>query len=168
MKERQLDTGGAPVVEANQIERIYLNNEEADSELWARDRNRHFKPAVIEVLRPVAEHVRVDVSSGLADKLAISFQISDHAAAQLARALARVRGEERVAQLLEEIASIDLDGVESNDDEHDIIAEIIERAREIVPASEECGECGAKVWTLVGCPDGAEICRNCFEQEGLH
>ena len=79
----------------------------------------------------------------------------------------RGRGEERAAKLLQEIASIDLEGVESNDDEHDIIAEIIDRARELVPASEQCGGCGERVRTLVGCPDGTEICRDCFEQGGL-
>jgi hypothetical protein len=30
-----------------------------------------------------------------------------------------------------------------------------------------CCECGEKAETLVSCPDGAEICRDCFEQ-GAH
>jgi hypothetical protein len=30
-----------------------------------------------------------------------------------------------------------------------------------------CDECGAKVGALVGCPDGAEIRRDCFES-GAH
>lgn len=30
-----------------------------------------------------------------------------------------------------------------------------------------CDECGAKVPELMGCPDGAEICRDCFDQ-GAH
>ena len=149
------------------MERVYLSSEGPDDEQWARDHDRHFRPALIEIQRPIAKHVQVDVSSGRTAIPEISLQISDNAALQLARALGKGTGDEQLRQLLEEIASIDLDGVESNDDEHDIIAELIERAREIVPASEECGECEEKVWTLVLCPDGAEICRNCFERS-LH
>jgi hypothetical protein len=34
------------------------------------------------------------------------------------------------------------------------------------PASYElraCGDCGAAVATIIGCPDGAEICKACFD-----
>lgn len=29
--------------------------------------------------------------------------------------------------------------------------------------TEECSDCGARVQYIIGCPDGAEICQDCFD-----
>ena len=72
-----------------------------------------------------------------------------------------------MSQLLEDLAAVELLAIESGADAKDVFQEFIDCARKLVPATETCGDCGASVWTLVGCPDGAEICRDCFEQ-GAH
>lgn len=40
---------------------------------------------------------------------------------------------------------------------------LILEARQLLGTAETCGECGDTVPYLIGCPDGAEICRDCFE-----
>ena len=29
--------------------------------------------------------------------------------------------------------------------------------------SNTCGECGEQVESIIGCPDGAEVCQQCFD-----
>ena len=41
--------------------------------------------------------------------------------------------------------------------------EVIMDARKLLGAAEKCGECGQTVPFVIGCPDGAEVCPDCFE-----
>jgi hypothetical protein len=34
------------------------------------------------------------------------------------------------------------------------------------PPEQECEDCGSLIYSLVGCPDGAEICRDCLNAGG--
>ena len=40
--------------------------------------------------------------------------------------------------------------------------QIILEARELVGTAEKCSKCGETVPYVIGCPDGAELCRDCF------
>lgn len=52
---------------------------------------------------------------------------------------------------------------------HDeLIAErdqLIEKANELLGTTDVCDECGAEVPYVAGCPDGRELCQECFEAE---
>ena len=41
--------------------------------------------------------------------------------------------------------------------------EVILDARKLLGTAEKCGECGQTVPFVIGCPDGAEVCHECFE-----
>ena len=41
--------------------------------------------------------------------------------------------------------------------------QLILEARQLMGTAETCGECGATVAYMIGCPDGAEICHDCFD-----
>ena len=41
--------------------------------------------------------------------------------------------------------------------------QLILEARQLLGTAEECGECGETVAYIIGCPDGAEICQDCFD-----
>lgn len=49
------------------------------------------------------------------------------------------------------------------------IIHLLQRGQYIAPlidwdeATETCSDCGAKVAYIIGCPDGAEICQDCFD-----
>jgi len=44
-----------------------------------------------------------------------------------------------------------------------ILNELILDARRLLGTAEKCDECGQLAPYIIGCPDGAEICRDCFE-----
>ncbi len=46
------------------------------------------------------------------------------------------------------------------------IAEIFEVVSTEAGKSGACDDCGAEVESVIGCPDGAELCRSCFEAGG--
>lgn len=41
--------------------------------------------------------------------------------------------------------------------------QLILEARQLMGTAETCGECRATVAYIIGCPDGAEICQDCFD-----
>lgn len=41
--------------------------------------------------------------------------------------------------------------------------QLILGARQLLGTAEKCDECGETVPYVIGCPDGAEVCRDCFE-----
>jgi len=45
--------------------------------------------------------------------------------------------------------------------------ELILQARQLLGTAEKCQECGENVAYLIGCPDGSEVCQDCFNT-GTH
>jgi hypothetical protein len=43
--------------------------------------------------------------------------------------------------------------------------QLILEARELVGTAEKCDKCGSAVPYVIGCPDGAELCQECFNAE---
>lgn len=41
--------------------------------------------------------------------------------------------------------------------------QLIAEARQLMGTAEQCSECGQTIPYVIGCPDGAEVCRDCFE-----
>ena len=41
--------------------------------------------------------------------------------------------------------------------------QVIMDARQLLGTTEKCSRCGQTVPYVIGCPDGAEVCRACFE-----
>jgi len=41
--------------------------------------------------------------------------------------------------------------------------QLILEARQLLGTAEKCGECGETVAYVIGCPDGAEVCQDCFD-----
>ena len=41
--------------------------------------------------------------------------------------------------------------------------QLILEARQLMGTAETCGECGATVAYVFGCPDGEEVCQDCFD-----
>jgi hypothetical protein len=59
-----------------------------------------------------------------------------------------------------------LDGNPFETTSEDYIAtlnQLILEARKLLGTAEKCGDCGETVPYLIGCPDGIEICRQCFD-----
>lgn len=78
------------------------------------------------------------------------------------KALAFVK---RVADLTHE-GELDDNGESYEPSSEDAIAvlnELIQEARQLVGLSVTCGECGQSVPYIIGCPDGAELCQDCFD-----
>lgn len=72
---------------------------------------------------------------------------------------------ERISRLNHE-GETDDDGQVYEPSSEDAIAtlnELIMAARVLLGTAEKCDECGETVPYLIGCPDGAEVCRDCFE-----
>jgi hypothetical protein len=40
---------------------------------------------------------------------------------------------------------------------------LILKARQLLGTAEQCGDCGAIVPYVIGCPDGTEVCQDCFD-----
>jgi len=51
----------------------------------------------------------------------------------------------------------------SSEDAIATLNQLILKARQLLGTAEKCGECGETVPYLIGCPDGAEICQDCFD-----
>ena len=72
---------------------------------------------------------------------------------------------ETVAELTHE-GELDDDGKPHEPSSEDAIAtlnRLIADARQLLGTAEACSECRRSVPYVIGCPDGAEICRDCFE-----
>ena len=72
---------------------------------------------------------------------------------------------ERISRLTHEGETGD-DGQSYEPSSEDAIAtlnQLIREARQLLGIAEKCSECGEIVPYIIGCPDGAEICRACFE-----
>ena len=41
--------------------------------------------------------------------------------------------------------------------------QLILEARQLMGMAELCSECGATVAYIIGCPDGVEVCPDCFD-----
>lgn len=41
--------------------------------------------------------------------------------------------------------------------------QVIMDARQLLGTAEKCSACGQIAPYVIGCPDGAEVCRDCFE-----
>jgi len=41
--------------------------------------------------------------------------------------------------------------------------QLILEARQLMGTAETCGECGATVAYVIGCPDGEALCQDCFD-----
>ncbi|MDA1277539.1 MAG: hypothetical protein O2960_26355 [Verrucomicrobia bacterium] len=71
----------------------------------------------------------------------------------------------RVADLTHE-GELDDNGESYEPSSEDAIAalnDLIQEARQLLGLSETCGECGQSVPYIIGCPDGAELCQDCFD-----
>lgn len=76
---------------------------------------------------------------------------------------------EAVAELTHE-GELNDDGQPFEPSSEDTIAalnQLILDARQLLGTAETCSECGQTVPYVIGCPDGAEVCRDCFDA-GLH
>jgi len=95
---------------------------------------------------------------------------SDIAAIEAVEKAARSQPE--LLELVEEVAEIKHEGEPGEDGErHEPTSEdaittlnqLILKARELLGTAEKCAECGEFVPYVIGCPDGAEICQDCFD-----
>lgn len=72
---------------------------------------------------------------------------------------------DRTLRAIEEAFGEDIEGLDNRVDESAPGEADDETVVWVVTGSplEKCGECGTYVPEVIGCPDGAEICRECFE-----
>lgn len=98
---------------------------------------------------------------------------SDQAA--LAAVVKAAEGQPGLLDFVERVSRLRHEGEPGEDDEpfertsEDTIAtlnEIITDARQLLGTADRCSECGQFVPYVIGCPDGAELCRDCFEAGG--
>ena len=74
-------------------------------------------------------------------------------------------------KFVEEVALLKHENEPDNDEpfartSEDYIAtlnEPIVEARQLPGAAEKCQKCDARVPYIIGCPDGTELCQDCFE-----
>ena len=52
---------------------------------------------------------------------------------------------------------------QTSEDAIAMLNQLILEARQLLGTAEKCGECGETVAYVIGCPDGAEICQDCFD-----
>ncbi len=55
----------------------------------------------------------------------------------------------------------------ASEDSIAILNQLILEARELVGTAEKCQKCGETVPYVIGCPDGAEVCQECFNGGGI-
>ena len=70
---------------------------------------------------------------------------------------------EEVAQLRHENEPDDDPFERTWEDTIATLNQVILDARRVLGTAEKCGECGQTVPFVIGCPDGAEVCQDCFE-----
>ena len=70
---------------------------------------------------------------------------------------------EEVAQLRHENEPDDDPFERTWEDTIATLNQVILDARKVLGTAEKCGECGQTVPFVIGCPDGAEVCQDCFE-----
>ena len=75
-------------------------------------------------------------------------------------------------KLVEEVAELkherepDDDGILSDRPSEDFIAilnQLILEARQLLGTADKCHKCGEVVPYVIGCPDGTELCQDCFD-----
>jgi hypothetical protein len=78
----------------------------------------------------------------------------------------------KLLRFVEEVARLTHEGEPGDEGEpfepasEDAIAtlnQLIVQARRLINIADECSECGATVPYIIGCPDGYEICQDCFD-----
>ncbi len=78
------------------------------------------------------------------------------------------QGQPQLLRFVEEVSQLSHESEEdpferTREDTIVTLNQVIMDARQLLGIAEKCSECGQTVPLVIGCPDGAEVCQDCFD-----